>query len=258
MAYRSDRRLAASDWNIFQNNVHGGTTLHQSENDTGLLQHWDFQTQASVSPISGQHRLDIDDSVRGVIDLAVPAAFKPDWFGGVFDTNQVATVSTEDVTANQNAGTTGGLAGSLGIGGFTNGDISVAGELDEYTLNVEAGKTYTINLFGNSSGNRNSLADSYLRVYTDAGLTNLLIENNNSIYNSTSDYLNSYVSFTVATDATLYVQASAVGLLTGEYTLIVEDETVERPRDSLDWGSSFYDTNISVYFAGGGARSMVA
>ncbi|WP_167684739.1 M10 family metallopeptidase C-terminal domain-containing protein [Parasedimentitalea denitrificans] len=253
MAYRSDRRPVAADWNTLQYIVQGDTAVRQSRKDIWFEEYWSPNWDAFTSQTDGQLGLGFKSNWEGLSGQAISSSFEPYWFDDTFTDNQITKSPTEDTAQNQSAGTSGGLAGSLGIGGFTNGEISASGELDEYTLNVEAGKTYTINLFGNSSGNRNSLTDSYLRVYTDAGLTNLLIENDNSIYNyPPNDYLNSYVKFTVATDATLYVQASAVGTLTGEYSLIVEDKTVERPRDSLDWGSSFYDTSISVYFAGVG------
>ncbi len=144
-------------------------------------------------------------------------------------------------------GPAAGLVGPIGLGGFTNGNISVDGETDEYSISLLAGHTYSFNLFGNSSGNRNSLGDTVLTIFSDAALTTQVFTNDDFNFDG-GDY-DSYGTFTPTVDGTYYVQARGYSNNTGEYSLIVEDRTVSRPRDAIDWGSNFYDQHISVYFA---------
>ncbi|MGB3244470.1 MAG: hypothetical protein WBB25_08045, partial [Sulfitobacter sp.] len=169
--------------------------------------------------------------------------------GGVLENGSAQTDKLVGGASLSYGGLSNGLVGSIGLGGFTNGIIGSLGELDEYSLSVVAGNTYSVAMFANGSGiGPGSNLNTYLRVYSDAGLTNQIAFNDNG-----GDGSNSYLEFTAASSGTFYVQSGAFNnVSTGTYSLIVEDETIDRPRDALDWGSSFYDNAINIYFAEAG------
>lgn len=97
------------------------------------------------------------------------AGFTPDFLNA----SKIAPFEPVDFGAHLSSadgiGAANGLIDALGIGGFTNGNISSLGQTDQYSFVMQAGHTYTFNLFGNSSGDRNSLSDTFLRLFPTPG-----------------------------------------------------------------------------------------
>ena len=130
------------------------------------------------------------------------------------------TLSVEEVVDDFAAGT--GTDGAVQVGGSATGEIESAGDRDWFAVDLEAGKTYRIDLEGSGAG-AGVLFDPYLRGVHDAdgvllpGTTN----------DDGGAGLNSRVFFTPTEDATYYVAAgayrSAYQSETGTYTLSVEE-----------------------------------
>ena len=129
-------------------------------------------------------------------------------------------LSVEEVPADHAAGTE--TTGAVTVGGSTTGDIETGGDRDWFAVNLEAGKTYQIDLKGAPTGD-GTLSDPYLRGVHDA--------DGDLIAGTTDDvggtYLNSRLFFTPDDDGTYYIAAGgAFSDLVGTYTLSVEDVSV--------------------------------
>ena len=117
------------------------------------------------------------------------------------------TVSVAEVLDDFAADT--GTAGSLAVDGSATGEIDTAGDRDWFAAELEAGKTYRVDLKGASTGN-GTLAHPTVNGIFDAGGSR--IEGAGT---------GSRVWFTAADTATHYVAASDLGDRTGTYTLSV-------------------------------------
>ncbi|ESR25657.1 hypothetical protein N177_1490 [Lutibaculum baratangense AMV1] len=195
----------------------------------------------------------IFDPAAGLLAISDPKAAELGPYDAPIGSLDAAPISKSG--PNEGTGITSSPTVAIGLDGYTNGDISFAGERDSFSITLEAGKTYSIYLFGNSAGNTNSLADTVLRVYDDAALTNQIAFNDDGAKGSGQGfyYLNSYLDFSPSTTGTYYLEAADFGDDgTGQYSIIVEDMTVNQPTDAVDWGVNVYDPNIRVYFANAG------
>ena len=130
------------------------------------------------------------------------------------------TLSVTDVTDrlpddySAGTGTTGGVA----AGGSATGKIDYSGDVDWFTVELEAGKTYRFDLEG-SRTNGGPLHDPYLRGIHDADgewIADTADDDGGEGYSSR-------VNFTPTENATYYVAAGAYSHWTGSYTLSVEE-----------------------------------
>ena len=107
-------------------------------------------------------------------------------------------------------------SGAVEVGGSVTGDIEVGGDRDWFAVELEAGKTYRIDLEGSGAG---ALRDPYLRGVYDADGARLPGTRNDDGGAGN----NSRVFFTATEDATYYVAAGAYRSWQGTYTLSVEE-----------------------------------
>ena len=126
----------------------------------------------------------------------VAAGSRANWDQGTY------TLSVTEPSDDHAAGT--GTSGTVAVGGSARGDIETPGDRDWFAVNLEAGKTYRIDLKGSSTGD-GTLFDPYLRGVHDADGVLIAGTTNNDggwLYNSR-------VSFTAVEDGTYYVAAGA-------------------------------------------------
>ena len=128
------------------------------------------------------------------------------------------TLSVTEATDGLAAGT--GTSGSVEVDGSATGDIEFPGDQDWFAVDLDAGKTYQIDLKGSHTGN-GTLFNPYLRGVHDA--------DGNFIAGTTNDdvgtILNSRVYFTPEEAGTYYVAAGGYGRTDGTYRLSVADVT---------------------------------
>ena len=111
--------------------------------------------------------------------------------------------------------------GTVTIGDSTTGDIEFPGDRDWFAVNLEAGKTYRIDLKGSRTGD-GTLRDPYLRGVHDA--EGDLIAGTRNDNGGTG--LNSQLFFAAAADGTYYVAAGAYADQLGTYKLSVEEVSI--------------------------------
>ncbi len=121
-------------------------------------------------------------------------------------------------------------AGSVSVGGSTNGEIEAPGDTDWFAVGLQAGQTYQINLEG-SPTSVGTLADTFLRGVHDAS-GNLISDTAND---DGGTELNSLLEFTAASTGTHYIAAGSFGSGTGTYKL-----SVAGPPETVndDYGAS--------------------
>ena len=110
-----------------------------------------------------------------------------------------------------------GTSGALAVGGSATGEIDYGYDRDWFAVDLEAGRTYRIDLKGSSTGG-GTLTDPYLRGVYDADGVRLAGTTNDD---GAEGNLDSGVTFTAEENATYYVAAGASGSREGTYTLSV-------------------------------------
>jgi len=146
------------------------------------------------------------------------------------------TLSVTDVTpkpADDYAADTG-TTGTVAVGGSATGELETADDRDWFTVTLEAGKTYQIDLegFWTDGG---TLSDPYLRGIHDAKGT--LIAGTQSDGGGAGR--NALVLFTPSESGTHYVAAGAKGPPPGTYRLSVSEVVASAPDDySADTGTT--------------------
>ena len=109
---------------------------------------------------------------------------------------------------------------TVAAGGSITGRIETSGDTDWVGISLTAGRTYTFNLDGTTSG---ALPDPYLRVYNSSG-TQLASDDDSG------QGLNSQLTFSPTAAGTYYLSASSspysLGGVTGGYALSVSTGTV--------------------------------
>ena len=98
----------------------------------------------------------------------------------------------------------------LAVGGWAHGSIGVTGDADFIAIDLVAGQSYSFAMVGIGS---NALTNPYLRLYGTDGTT-LLGEDDDSLANG-----NAVLRFTALDSGRYYLQASAVGAITGNYAV---------------------------------------
>ena len=126
------------------------------------------------------------------------------------------SVEEDSVPDDYAAGTE--TTGTVTVDDSTTGDIEFSDDQDWFAVNLEAGKTYRIDLEGSRTGD-GTLRNPYLRGVHDAD--GVLIADTTDDDGGTS--LNSQLFFTAADDGTHYVAASAYADGLGTYKLSVEE-----------------------------------
>jgi len=135
--------------------------------------------------------------------------------------------------------------GMVAVGGSATGKVDFSGDRDWFSVTLQAGRTYRIDLEGKWTGD-GTLYDTYLRGVRDAD--GVLIAGTTD--NDGGESENSRVEFTAETDGAYYVVAGASESGTGTYTLTVTDVT---PSDDFSAGT---DTTGTVA-VGGSATGKV-
>ena len=138
------------------------------------------------------------------------------------------TLSVTDVTDtfrdDYTAGT--GTSGAVSVGDLARGDIEIYGDRDWFAVDLDAGRTYRIDLEGDDTGD-GALLDPYLYgIHHASGYLIAGTENDDGGAGRSSQ-----VYFTATEDATYYVAAGAYGYWEGAYTLLVTDVTADVPDD---------------------------
>ena len=111
--------------------------------------------------------------------------------------------------------------GRVAVGGSVTGTIDFSGDEDWFGVEVEEGRTYTVDLEGAASG-KGTLSDPMLGWIYDGDGERL----SGTVDDDSGEGLNSRVTFTAAEDGTLYIAARTPTLFrTGTYTLTVRDVT---------------------------------
>ena len=136
--------------------------------------------------------------------------------GTIFNTEgSVSEPTGEDLPSN--AATTGVVA----VGGSASGEINPAADIDWFKVELEAGKTYRVDMKGSTTGD-GTLGDPYLRGIHD--VNGALIAGTTDDDGGRGD--NSRVEFMATTGGTYYVAAGAKRAYEGTYTLSVEEVDV--------------------------------
>jgi len=91
--------------------------------------------------------------------------------------------------------------GSVVVGGSSTGNLEVTGDRDWFQIQLVAGTSYLITLFGQQGGG-GTLEDPYLRVHNSAGT--LLTENDDIVLGTNRD---SQLTFTATATGTFYLEA---------------------------------------------------
>ena len=132
-------------------------------------------------------------------------------------------------------------SGRVAVGDTATGRIGSSGDRDWFAVELEAGRTYVIDLRGSPTGD-GTLSDPYLRGIYDA--------DGDRISNTTDDdggqSYNSRVTFTATESGTHYIAAGAYSSRQGTYELEVTDTSPpETPQEQIQqqppaFGSQFY------------------
>ena len=134
-------------------------------------------------------------------------------------------------------------AGTVTVGSSATGSVDYSGDEDWFAVELEAGKTYRLELKGSPAGD-NTLADPYLRGIHDA--------DGERIANTTDDDdgegNHSRVIFTPGEAGTYYVAAGADrNAYTGTYTLSVTEVADDYAADSATTGTVAVGGSVGGY-----------
>jgi len=119
-------------------------------------------------------------------------------------------------------------AGAISVGGTAFGSIETDSDQDWFSADLDAGRTYRIELDGDS-GSGSSLSDPYFRGIYDAHGT--LIPGTTNDDGGTG--LNSQIDFTPTTTGDYFISASAFGSGVGTYKLSLSQTSTGSPTDDF-------------------------
>jgi Ca2+-binding RTX toxin-like protein len=161
---------------------------------------------------------------------------------------------TVDVRAmgSDSVGSTIGTAQALTVGQTKFGFLETNTDVDMYSVTLEAGTFYSIELAGGADYNTNPNSvpkgelDTIITIYDSAG--NVVATNDDVSF---PDDISSALAFSPDVAGVYYIKVDAYPQQTGGYTLDVKEIDVEGldPLDSIDWGTQLSSTNVTVYFA---------
>jgi hypothetical protein len=134
---------------------------------------------------------------------------------------------------------------TIAVGGTQVGRVNVGGDDDWYRVELVAGQTYVFTLTGSGAS---PLQDPYLELRDSDGV---LI----AIDDDAGTGFSSLLRFTATDSGTYFINARAwepdqgAPTLTGEYTLTMSTGAPQNPLDTIDFGYTFPDNTIAVYFS---------
>ena len=143
--------------------------------------------------------------------------------GAAADTTGSYTLSVinySSVGDDYTAGT--GTSGAVAVGGSATGRINYADDRDWFAVELEAGKSYQIDMRGWTSGHGTLYGPKLIGIHDAAGD---LIHGTWARDGGVGVYPNSRVTFTATNDGTYYVEAAGNKNQTGTYTLSVKHLT---------------------------------
>ena len=128
---------------------------------------------------------------------------------------------------------------AVNINSRTNGDISVDGETDLYSIQLTEGEKYIFTLEASSS----SALDAGLTLFGPSPSSNTisLLTNNNAFYLNN----NARITYTAQETGTYYIQANGVSKTSGDYVLSVSDSDVPTPKIEFQIPSAVYLSEIT-------------
>ena len=150
----------------------------------------------------------------------------------------------DDYAAEPDPDTTGTVA----VGGSVEGDIEAPGDQDWFAVELEAGKTYRVDLKGAATGG-GTLTAPYLNGIHDADGNRIA----NTTDNNSGTGSNSRVYFTPTEDGTYYVAADGYRIKQGTYTLSVTDVT----DDYVDYAAEPDPDTTGIVTVGGSATGEI-
>ena len=120
-------------------------------------------------------------------------------------------------------------SGRVEVGASATGNIASTSDKDWFRVDLEAGKTYQIDLEGSPTG-RGSLGDPFLQIFDASGSNKLAEDDDISTAN-----LNSQLVFTPTAAGAYYLVVETAAPTTGTYTLSVREIT-QPPSCTLNTG----------------------
>ena len=142
--------------------------------------------------------------------------------------------------------------GRVEVGASATGNIDRSFDQDWFRLDLEAGKTYQIDLEGDTGGG-GTLGDPYLRNIRDSSGTEISGTENDDIVGGVAD---SRVVFTPTADGAYYLVASGFdGTYTGTYTLSVTELETRTEEGDTDFASDV--TTLGRVEVGGSATGEI-
>ena len=142
--------------------------------------------------------------------------------------------------------------GRVEVGASATGNIDRSLDQDWFRLDLEAGKTYQIDLEGDTGGG-GTLGDPYLRNIRDSSGTEISGTENDDIVGGVAD---SRVVFTPTADGAYYLVASGFdGTYTGTYTLSVTELETRTEEGDTDFASSI--ATLGMVEVGGSATGEI-
>ena len=130
--------------------------------------------------------------------------------------------------------TTTSTTGRVEVGASATGNIDRLFDQDWFRLDLEAGKTYQIDMKGEGGGG-GTLDDPRLYNIRDSDGTEISNTGNDDV-DADNDIYDSQITFTPTTAGTYYVVADHKGNGTGTYTLSVSEVETEEPPCTLNEG----------------------
>ena len=189
-----------------------GVVLDSSER-SGTAREWLRETL-----LAGSYRVRIEAQEAGVNEYVFRYGVREADPGEVARLEGEREDNSGDDTDLPNDTTT---TGRVNVGGSVTGAIDFSGDEDWFGVEVEEGRTYTVDLEGAASG-KGTLSDPMLGWIYDGAGERL----SGTVDDDSGEGLNSRVTFTAAEDGTHYVAARTPTLFrTGTYTLTVTDVT---------------------------------
>ena len=128
----------------------------------------------------------------------------------------LSVINYSSVSDDYAAGT--GTTGAVAVGGSATGRINYADDRDWFAVELEAGKSYQIDMRGSTTGHGTLYGPDLIGIHDAAGD---LIFGTWARDGGVGVYPNSRVTFTATNDGTYYVEAAGNDNRTGTYTLSV-------------------------------------
>jgi Ca2+-binding RTX toxin-like protein len=143
------------------------------------------------------------------------------------------------------------LAVPITVNAPVTGTIDFVDDFDMYSIRLEAGKSYYVELLTRGADGR-PLGDPMIQVL-DGGLRVIAENDDNGVGRD------SFIAFDVPETGTYYIQAAGARSSTGDFRLRVMELLQPADYDPLkgiEWGSSLDSTTVTYFFAGPGEEAM--